>query len=68
MKLKLKKCWKWAAMDKNGEWYLYSDKPFCNNVFNNVFNTWSINGSLSCGFAFDLPKVKDWKKSLRRIE
>lgn len=53
--------WKYAAVDKDGKWYLYVEKP-------NLGVAWwavgLVGGTTVVSHILDLPVVEDWKKSL----
>jgi hypothetical protein len=58
----------WIAMDENGEWYWYNVKP------TTVMHSWSFvipDEDLYCfrlpEDIFQFPKIRDWRKSLRRV-
>ena len=63
MKLKLKKKWKWIAMDKEGLWCLFIKKPSLDGC---IWEGGHYRGADQN--VFNLPKAKDWTKSLQRIE
>jgi len=46
----------WAAMDEDGEWYLFEETPIIR------FTTWAMTFGNSC--LFTAPPAPDWKKSL----
>ena len=59
-----KPCWKYAAMDCDGLWYLFTDKPFLHK--GGVWINNSANGrTAEVGYAFVIePFDGDWKDSL----
>ncbi len=68
MKYKLDKKWRWLAMDKDGKWIFYSEKPYLALGFDK--NIWCTNCASDYreNTIFNIPKAKSWKKSLRRIK
>jgi hypothetical protein len=59
---KFSKEWKWMAMDRNGNWYVFTIEPFREN------GCWFVNlkkGHMVLVNVFD--PVEDWEKSLIRI-
>jgi len=64
--MKIKDCWKWAAMDADGEWFLYMERPHQEDE-----SIWKTKSGRDCqsviSFLTDLPKISDWKESLHQI-
>lgn len=55
----------WVAMDENGVWWWYSEKPF---IFR---EQWQVEVNSSVGMidneVFDIAPAEDWKKSLIKV-
>jgi hypothetical protein len=55
----------WVAMDKSGEWWWYSEKPFI------CGEQWHTEGNESTGlidnYVFDIAPADDWTKSLIKV-
>lgn len=54
----------WVAMDKNGEWWWYSEKPFPYVI------QWHVQGGKTGFFdnaMFDIAPADDWTKSLIKV-
>ena len=62
IELKIRPSLEWAAMDGDGSWWGYEDKPIERDM-------WWGDGGESCGLdAFDIPKYNgDFKDSLHQI-
>lgn len=55
----------WVAMDKNGEWWWFRDKP----VFEGVNWQPYFNSDCHCLYElFDIAPADDWTKSLIRVK
>ena len=56
----------WVAMDKNGSWVWFEQKPICRPV---LYDIWRIDDGLICPLhCFDIAPADDWTKSLIRIK
>lgn len=54
----------WVAMDKNGYWVWFSDKPFIEDRDN-----WLVSdGMFEPLTAFNIKPVENWEKSLIKVE
>ncbi len=53
----------WVAMDKNGKWFYYTEKPICRSLDGHwVVKAYNALSMLQ----FSLEPAKDWSKSLMR--
>lgn len=63
-----KPCWKYAAMDEDGTWYIYTEEPYLSNcgTWTNELDTDDISHyAKAVGHLFDIePFEGDWKDSL----
>jgi hypothetical protein len=62
--MKIKDCWKWAAMDADGEWFFYEDHPV---VKGNQWYAYAKGCHDVSNFLEDLAEISDWKDSLHEI-
>lgn len=58
-----KPCWKYAAMDCDGSWYLFTDKPFPHKA--GLWMYYEEGHTTNISHAFEIePFDGDWKDSL----
>lgn len=56
----------WVAMDENGDWYWYYEKP----MFLPMNRIWRTTSSSTCKiniYCFDIAPADDWTKSLIKV-
>jgi hypothetical protein len=62
--MKIKDCWKWAAMDADGDWFFYEDRPV---VKGNQWYAYAKECHAVSNFLEDLAEISGWKDSLHQI-
>ncbi|MEE0060471.1 MAG: hypothetical protein UE295_06565 [Acutalibacteraceae bacterium] len=57
----------WVAMDKDKEWWWYSEKPFiCGEQWHTEVDSSTGTGMID-NSVFDIPPADDWTKSLIKV-
>lgn len=64
----VKECWKYAAMDEDGTWYIYTEEPYPSNcgTWTNELDTDDVSYyAKAVGHIFEIePFNGEWDKSL----